>query len=153
MAREGFIYSLAWEDLTMKRLSVPLIAAGIALPAVALVRRIRRRPIYRIGMVIGIKPDHISAYEALHAASNQGVRDLLTKYNMHNFSIFLGKLENDRYYLFGYYEYTGDNYKADMENLAAESRNQEWLSATDAMQIPLPGKRSWSLMREVYHNL
>lgn len=137
----------------MKRVSIPLLAAGIAVPAFALVKRIRRKPVRRIGMVIGIKPDRIRAYEALHAASNQGVRDLLAKYNMHNFSIFLEKLENDQYYLFGYYEYTGNNYKTDMEKLAAEPRNQEWLNSTDPMQIPLPGKHSWTLMREVYHNL
>lgn len=136
----------------MKRISLPLFAAGIAHPAAALASRIRRAPVQRIGMVIGIKPDRISAYETLHAASNPGVRDLLTKYHMHNFSIFLNKLENDRYYLFGYYEYSGRNYKADMEKLAAEPRNQEWLSTTDPMQIPLPGERSWSIMREAYHN-
>jgi len=106
----------------------------------------------RIGMVIGIRSDHISAYETVHAASNPGVRDLLTKYNMHNFSIFIQKLQEDRYYLFGYYEYTGSDYKADMEKLAAEPRNQEWLLMTDPMQIPLQGECSWSIMREVYHN-
>jgi L-rhamnose mutarotase len=106
----------------------------------------------RIGMVIGIKPDRISAYEAVHAASNAGVRDLLTKYNMHNFSIFIQELAEDRYYLFGYYEYTGNDYEADMEKLAAEPRNQEWLLTTDPMQIPLQGERSWLIMREVYHN-
>jgi L-rhamnose mutarotase len=106
----------------------------------------------RVGMVIGIRPDRISAYEAVHAASNPGVRDLLTKYNMHNFSIFIQKLAEDRYYLFGYYEYTGNDYEADMEKLAAEPRNQEWLSITDPLQIPLQGERSWSIMREVYHN-
>ncbi|HZC42715.1 MAG TPA: L-rhamnose mutarotase [Acidobacteriaceae bacterium] len=136
----------------MKRISIPLIAAGIALPAVAVVRRIRRRPVRRIGMVIGIKPDRIAAYEALHAASNSGVRDLLAKYHMHNFSIYLEKLENDTYYLFGYYEYTGTDYNSDMEKLGAEPRNQEWLSVTDPMQNPLSGERSWSIMREVYHN-
>jgi len=113
----------------------------------------RRKPAKRIGMVIGIKPDRISAYEALHAASNHGVRDLLAKYNMHNFSIFIEKLDDERYYLFGYYEYTGGDYKADMEKLSAEPRNAEWLSSTDPMQIPLPGQHSWTTMREVYHNL
>jgi L-rhamnose mutarotase len=39
-----------------------------------------------------------------------------------------------------------------MEKLAAEPRNQEWLLMTDPMQIPLQGERSWSIMREVYHN-
>jgi len=110
------------------------------------------RTAQRIGMVIGIRPDRISAYEAVHAASHPGVRDLLVKYHMHNFSIFIHKLAEDRYYLFGYYEYTGSDYLADMAKLAAEPRNQEWLSTTDPMQIPLPGERSWSIMREVYHN-
>lgn len=108
--------------------------------------------IQRIGMVIGMRPDRITAYEALHAASNAGVRDLLTKYHMHNFSIFLHQLDNGGYYLFGYYEYTGEDYQADMKKLAAEPRNQEWLSTTDPMQIPLPGEKSWSMMDEVYYN-
>ncbi len=106
----------------------------------------------RVGMVIGIRPDRISAYEAVHATSNPGVRDLLTKYNMHNFSIFMYQLDNGQYYLFGYYEYTGSDYKTDMANLSAEPRNQDWLIVTDPMQIPLQGERSWSIMREVYHN-
>jgi len=110
------------------------------------------RKAQRIGMVIGIRPDRISAYETIHAASNAGVRDLLTKYHMHNFSIFLHQLDNGQYYLFGYYEYTGDDYQSDMTKLSAEPRNQEWLRTTDPMQIPLPGEQSWSIMREVYFN-
>ncbi len=39
-----------------------------------------------------------------------------------------------------------------MEKLAAEPRNQEWLDTTDPIQIPLPGERSWAMMREVYYN-
>jgi L-rhamnose mutarotase len=136
----------------MKRLSLSLIAAGVVFPAIAFLRRPRANRTQRIGMVIGIRPDQISAYEALHAASHEGVRDLLAKYHMHNFSIYLEKLDDDRYYLFGYYEYTGRSYKPDMEKLAAEPRNQLWLKATDSMQVPLPGRPSWSVMREVYHN-
>jgi L-rhamnose mutarotase len=136
----------------MKLHSLSLIAAGVIFPAIAFLNRSRANRVQRIGMVIGIRPDQMSAYEALHAASNEGVRDLLAKYHMHNFSIYIEKLEDGRYYLFGYYEYTGRSYKADMEKLAAEPRNQEWLAATDPMQIPLPGKASWSVMREVYHN-
>ena len=95
----------------------------------------------RVGMVIGIKPDQISAYEALHANTNPGVRDLLNKYKMHNFSIFIHQLDDGRYYLFGYYEYTGDNYEGDMKKLSAETRNQQWLSTTDPMQMPLRGEK------------
>lgn len=136
----------------MNRLSLALITAGVVLPAIAFLSRTHANRTQRIGMVIGIRPDQISAYEALHAASNQGVRDLLAKYHLHNFSIYMEKLDDDRYYLFGYYEYTGRSFKKDMEKLAAEPRNQDWLAATDPMQIPLPGKSSWSAMREVYHN-
>src|SRR5689334_5315708 len=56
-------------------------------------------PVRRVGMVIGIKPEKISAYKALHADSNSGVRDLLSKYHMRNFSIFLRELDNGRHYL------------------------------------------------------
>lgn len=105
----------------------------------------------RIGMVIGIKPDRIAAYEALHAASNPGVRDLLNKYHMHNFSIYLQVLDGN-FYLFGYYEYTGDNYEEDMRCLNDEPRNIAWLGVTAPMQIPVTGSEAWSIMREVYHN-
>jgi L-rhamnose mutarotase len=106
----------------------------------------------RVGMVIGIKPDKVGAYEALHADGNPGVRDLLNKYHMHNFSIFIHQLDDGRYYLFGYYEYTGNDYEGDMKKLAAEPRNQQWLSNTDPMQVPLPGEKSWAMMKKVYHN-
>jgi L-rhamnose mutarotase len=127
------------------------VLGSVAVVSLALLsesRRLRKR----FGMVIGMRPDRISAYEALHAASNGGVRDLLNKYNMHNFSIYLKEIEDGRYYLFGYYEYTGTDFAGDMARLAAEPRNQEWLSSTDPMQIPLAGESSWSVMREVYYN-
>jgi L-rhamnose mutarotase len=109
-------------------------------------------PVKRVGMVIGIRPDRISAYESLHAASNPGVRDLLNKYHMHNFSIYIHQLDDGKYYLFGYYEYTGSDYDGDMAKLAREPRNQKWLSTTDPMQIPLERQKSWATMQEVYHN-
>jgi L-rhamnose mutarotase len=120
--------------------------------AVALVARTENPHVERIGMVIGIKPDEISAYKVLHDASNSGIRDLLEKYHMHNFSIYIRQLDDGKYYLFGYYEYTGNDYKADMEKLGAEPRNQKWLSETGPMQIPLTGEKSWGMMQEVYHN-
>jgi L-rhamnose mutarotase len=105
----------------------------------------------RVGMVIGIKPEKIAEYKELHADSNPGVRDLLTKYHMRNFSIYLHEIDG-RYYEFGYYEYTGNDFEADMAKLAEEPRNKEWLSVCDPMQIPLKGYKSWAEMEEVYHN-
>jgi len=136
----------------VKKIIVATLAIATAVCAVGLYAHSQRSRVQRIGMVIGIKPDQISAYEALHAASNAGVRDLLTKYHMHNFSIFIHQLDDGKYYLFGYYEYTGTDYKADMSALSAEPRNQKWLSTTDPMQIPLAGEKSWAKMQEVYRN-
>ena len=105
----------------------------------------------RFGMVIGIRPEKIKEYKRLHADDNPGVRDLLTKYNMHNFSIFLHEIDGN-WYEFGYYEYTGSDYEGDMARLAEEPRNKEWLEKCDPMQIPLPGEKSWSMMETVYYN-
>jgi L-rhamnose mutarotase len=128
-----------------------VFVAGILL-ATAVRAKSESSNVQRVGMVIGIKADQISAYEALHAASNSGVRDLLEKYHMHNFSIYMRQLDDGKYYLFGYYEYTGTDYKADMERLGAEPRNQRWLSVTSPMQVPLSGEQAWAMMKEVYHN-
>ncbi|UCC23162.1 MAG: L-rhamnose mutarotase, partial [Planctomycetota bacterium] len=72
-----------------------------------------QQKVKRVGMVVGIRPEKIDEYKALHADDKPGVRDLLTKYNMHNFSIFLHEIDG-KYYEFGYYEYTGDDFEADM---------------------------------------
>jgi len=108
--------------------------------------------VMRIGMVIMMKPDRINDYLEVHSDSYSGVRDLLQKYNMHDFSIFMTRLDDGNYYEFGYYEYTGSNYEADMAALAAEPRNIEWLKKTDAMQIPLNGETSWKKMKQVFYN-
>ena len=110
-----------------------------------------KQKVKRVGMVIGIGPDKIAEYKELHADSNRGVRDLLSKYHMHNFSIFLHKIEG-KWYEFGYYEYTGNDFEADMAKLAAEPRNMEWLKVCDPMQIPLKGEKSWAVMEQVYYN-
>lgn len=106
----------------------------------------------RVGMVIKLREDMIDEYKKLHAEDNKGVRDLLSKYNMRNFSIFLHQLEDGNFYEFGYYEYTGDDFAADMEKLAAEPQNQAWLEICDPMQIPLTGYDGWAEMEQIYFN-
>ena len=103
-------------------------------------------------MVIKIDSTRITEYLALHADSTAGVRDLLVKYHLRNFSIFMTKLDDGNYYEFGYYEYTGNNFEVDMANLDAEPRNKAWLKVCDPMQIPLKGETSWKKMKQVYFN-
>ncbi len=108
--------------------------------------------IKRVGMVIKLKPEYMEEYKALHADSNSGVRDLLVKANMRNFSIFLHQLDDGNYYEFGYYEYHGNDFEADMATLAKEDRNIEWLRVCDPMQVPLDGYDGWAEMEQVYYN-
>ena len=105
----------------------------------------------RMGKVIELRPECIEEYRRVHADDHHGVRDLLTRYHLDNFSIFLHEIAG-RWFEFSYYEYTGDDHDADMAALAAEPRNQAWLAATDAMQVPLPGHTSWATMERIFFN-
>jgi L-rhamnose mutarotase len=119
--------------------------------ALAAVTGCAHQPPKRVGMVVGIREDKIPLYKKLHADSNPGVRDILNKYNMHNFSIYLQKI-NGKWYEFGYYEYTGHDFKADMDRMAKEPRTIEWLKMCDPLQLPLPGSKGWTIMNRVYCN-
>ncbi len=111
-----------------------------------------QQKVQRVGMVIGIKPEMVEEYKKLHADTNSGVRDLLKKANITNFSIYIQQFDDGKYYLFGYYEYTGNDYDADMKKLSDNPRNTEWLKLCDPMQIPFQGQNSWQLMKRVYYN-
>lgn len=113
-----------------------------------------RQPLMRIrrfGMVNRLRAEHVAAYRALHADKHPGVRDLLLRYHIVNFSIFLHRIGNE-WFEFAYYEYDGSDHAADMAALAAEPRNIEWLQRCDPMQLPLEGSEGWAVMEQVYHN-
>jgi L-rhamnose mutarotase len=105
----------------------------------------------RVGMLIKLRPEHVEAYLKLHADDHPGVRDLLQKYNLRNFNIFLQKIDN-QWFEFGYYEYVGINFSADMTALANEPRNIYWLEICNPMQIPLDGETGWTIMNPIYFN-
>ncbi len=109
------------------------------------------KEIKRVGMVIGLKRDMEDKYREVHADGHAGVRDLLSKYGMQNFSIFLTEIDG-KLYEFGYYEYVGDDFEKDMAAMDKEPRTVEWLKICDPMQQPLPGEKSWRQMERVYFN-
>lgn len=108
----------------------------------------------RFGMVTGIKPDKIDYYKELHANTWGGVLKKIKECNIENYSIYLQKIE-DKYFLFSYYEYVGDNYEEDMKKIAADTTTQRWWRETDPCQIPLPEAAAqnqiWTTMEEVFH--
>ncbi len=111
-------------------------------------------PAKRMGMVTGIKPGQIEYYKELHAKVWPEVLKKIKECNIQNYSIYLQKID-DNYFLFSYFEYTGDDFDKDMQKMAADSTTQEWWKLTDPTQIPLPEaavqKQIWTNMNEVFH--
>ena len=70
--------------------------------------------IKRVGSVIGIKKDKIPEYKELHRNTWPGVLKMINKANIRNYSIYLAEVEQDKYYLFSYFEYVGDDFETDM---------------------------------------
>ncbi len=82
------------------------------------------------GQIGRIKPECIEEYCRLHEVDVYtekwaGVLQLIRDCNIQNYNIFI---EDD--VVFGYYEYTGEDYEADMAKMAADPLNQEWWSHT-----------------------
>jgi L-rhamnose mutarotase len=109
-----------------------------------------KKEIKRYGMVIKIKPDKLAYYKELHANTWPGVLKQITKSNIQNYSIYY----KDNY-LFSYFEYTGSDFKADMEKMAKDSTTQAWWKITDTLQEPLETRADgewWATMEEVFHH-
>jgi L-rhamnose mutarotase len=104
---------------------------------------------HRRGQVIGIKPERITEYEALHAAVWPEVLATIESSNIRNYSIF-------RYetFLFSYFEYVGVDFEADMAKMAADPKTQEWWKLCNPMQQPveplIPGQW-WKPILEIFH--
>lgn len=103
----------------------------------------------RYGMLIKVRPEKLDEYKELHASPWSGVLKTIHDCNIRNYSIYL----KDGF-LFGYYEYIGDDYAADMAKMAADPVTQEWWKHTDPCQEPLSTRKEgewWAIMEEVFH--
>lgn len=82
------------------------------------------------GQIGRIKPECIQHYCRLHEVDVYteqwiGILDLIHKCNIENYSIFI---EDD--IVFGYFEYVGNDYEADMQKMANNPLNKLWWSHT-----------------------
>lgn len=108
----------------------------------------------RYGMVIGLRPEKVAEYSALHAAAWPDVLKMISACNIRNYSIYLRHLDDGRPYLFSYFEYTGSDFAADMAKMAADPVTQRWWALCKPMQQPLADREPdewWSTMQEVFH--
>ena len=75
----------------------------------------------RYGMVIKLRPEKYEEYKRLHAAVWPDVLDMIKQCHIQNYSIY-----HKDGYLFGYFEYVGDDFQADMAEMAADPTTQDW---------------------------
>lgn len=103
----------------------------------------------RHGQVIRIRPGKLEEYKAHHARVWPEVLAMIRQCNICNYSIY-----HKDGYLFGYFEYTGEDFAADMVKMAADPKTREWWSVVGPLQEPLetraPGEW-WAEMEEVFH--
>ncbi len=103
----------------------------------------------RYGMVLKVKPEKLDEYKKLHAAVWPDVLKIIKLCHIKNYTIF-----HKDGYLFSYYEYTGDDYQADMDRMASEPVIRQWWSVCEPCQQPLETRKEgewWALMEEVFH--
>jgi L-rhamnose mutarotase len=114
----------------------------------------REQQVKRFGSITGLKADKLARYKELHANAWPEVLKKIKDCHIRNYSIYLQKVKNE-YYLFSYFEYTGDDFDGDMKKMAADPNTQRWWKETDPCQQPLPEtaakKEIWTNMEEVFH--
>jgi L-rhamnose mutarotase len=113
-----------------------------------------RPPPQRFAWVTGLKSDLAGCYRDLHAHPWPAVNRMIKQCHIQNFSIFEKEIDG-KLYLFAYLEYTGKNFEADMNQMAADPETQRWWQETDPCQSPLPDaaakKKIWSDATPVYY--
>lgn len=103
----------------------------------------------RYGSVIQVRPECIEEYKSYHARVWPEVLDMIARANIRNYSIFLKDTT-----LFGYFEYHGSDFAADMALMAADPKTQEWWAVMKPMQLPFETRQPgewWADMEEVFH--
>jgi L-rhamnose mutarotase len=108
----------------------------------------------RYGSVIGLKEEKIDEYNKLHAAVWPDVLKMIGECNITNYSIYLRKMPDGKYYLFSYYEYTGDDFEADCAKMAADETTLKWWDICMPLQQPFEDRAEgawWADMEEVFH--
>ena len=108
----------------------------------------------RYGSVIGVREEKLEEYRKLHADVWPDVLKMIRDCHLRNYSIYLRKLPDGKHYLFSYFEYTGDDYEADMAKMASDATTQKWWRLCEPCQQPLEDRAEgqwWAAMEEVFH--
>ena len=105
----------------------------------------------RFGAIIKIKSEKLEEYKEIHSNVWPEISKAIYECNIRNYSIYF----KDGF-LFSYFEYIGNDFKADTKKMTAGPIYQKWLSICDPMQIPLETRKKgewWAYMEEVFHQI
>lgn len=103
----------------------------------------------RHGQLIKIKPGKLEEYKRHHENIWPGVAETIKECNIGNYSIF-----HKDGYLFAYFEYTGDDFEADMKKMEGDPVTRDWWDVVGPLQEPLDSREGdewWAEMEEVFH--
>lgn len=103
----------------------------------------------RFGQTIRLKPEGADEYIKYHAAVWSGVLDKIKECNISNYSIFVKDL-----ILFAYFEYTGEDFEADMAKMATHEETQRWWDVVKPLMDPIESREEgefWATMNEIFH--
>jgi L-rhamnose mutarotase len=103
----------------------------------------------RYGSIIKVKPERFEEYKKIHSKVWPGVLKTITECNIRNYSIY-----HKDGLLFSYFEYIGDDFKADFKKMLDDPITQKWSEVCESMQTPLKTREKgewWAFMEEVFH--
>jgi L-rhamnose mutarotase len=116
-------------------------------------KKVDAAKVKRCAMVIGLRPEMLDAYVLLHKYTWPEVLNKITEGNIRHYAIYLTELEGKNY-LFGYFEYIGDDFEADMTMIDSDPASIAWMKFTDkGCQLPIPTRAEgewWAMMDEVF---
>lgn len=101
------------------------------------------------GQIIKLKAEKFELYKKLHSNIPKEVNEIIKQCNIQNYSIF----HRDGF-LFGYFEYIGDDFENDMKKMSENKIIQKWWEQTDPCQNPIDTASNgewWVNMEEIYH--
>ena len=87
-------------------------------------------------------------YKKYHSNIWPGVLDTIKKCNIRNYSIF-----HKDGVLYAFFEYSGEDFEADMKKMAADPVTQKWWAIMEPMQDPVETRAEgewWAEMEEVH---
>jgi L-rhamnose mutarotase len=102
--------------------------------------------ITRYGSVTRLNPEGYENYKRLHANIWTDVAEMIRKSHIQNYSIYYRDGQ-----LFSYFEYTGDDFEADMATIAADESTQKWWQACTPNFNPYVPGELWAPMEEVFY--